>query len=212
MNKIKHKILPQIFIIYTRYLIGGTFVFASLIKIKGRRFTRDSGEFNPINSGWHFFETMYQSGLFWQFIGISQLLAGLLLLTQKYSKLGAIFNLPIILSIFIITLSYYFSYTPVITGMMLFANVILIAWEWDEIKVLLNLKPKIDKSLRLEKDTLWQIVGLILFGFTFTYRIVFIDDYNIVLWFITCSIIGFIGLIIGVHRERKRKNLLQQLV
>jgi len=35
MNKIKERVLPQIFIIYTRYLIGGAFVFASLIKIKG---------------------------------------------------------------------------------------------------------------------------------------------------------------------------------
>ncbi len=211
MNRIKEKILPQIMIIYTRYLIGGAFVFASLIKIKGNRFTKDSGELQPINSSWHFFETMYQSGLFWQFIGISQLVAGLLLITQKYSKLGAIINLPIILSVFIITLSYYFSYTPVITGLMLFANLILICWEWGEIKVLINLKPNIDNSIRLEKDNLWQIIGLILFSFTFTYRL-FGDGYNIGFWFITCFLIGFIGLIIGLYRERRRKKDLQQFV
>lgn len=85
MEAIKRKILPQIIIIYTRYLIGGTFVFASLIKIKGTRFTSVSGESNPINSAWHFFETMYQSGLYWKFIGVCQLLAGFLLMTQRFS-------------------------------------------------------------------------------------------------------------------------------
>jgi hypothetical protein len=205
MDKIKNKVWLQIFIIYTRYLIGGAFVFASLIKIKGNRFTSESGELNPINSAWHFFETMYQSGLYWKFIGISQLIAGLILMTQKYSKLGALLNFPIILNIFIITLSYYFAYTPVITGLMLLANLILILWEWDEIKVLFNLELNIDKSIRLEKDNLWQIIGLILFSFTFIYRIS-VDKYNIAFWIISCFLIGFIGLIIGLYRERKRKT------
>lgn len=205
MNKIKEKAWLQIFIIYTRYLIGGAFVFASLIKIKGNRFTGDSGELNPINSAWHFFETMYQSGLYWKFIGVSQLIAGFLLMTQKYSKLGALLNLPIILNIFIITLSYYFAYTPVITGLMLLANLMLIIWEWGEIKVLFNLEPNINKSIRLEKDILWQIIGFILFSFTFIYRIS-VEKYNLGFWLVTCFLIGFLGLIIGLYKERKRKK------
>lgn len=205
MNKIKEKVWLQIFIIYTRYLIGGSFVFASLIKIKGNRFTGESGELNPINSAWHFFETMYQSGLYWKFIGVSQLIAGFLLMTQKYSKLGALLNLPIILNIFIITLSYYFAYTPVITGLMLLANLMLIIWEWGEIKVLFNLEPNINKSMRLEKNILWQITGFILFSFTFIYRIS-VDKYNLGFWLVTCFLIGFLGLIIGLYKERERKK------
>lgn len=208
MNRIKEKILPQIFIIYTRYLIGGAFVFASLIKIKGLRFTSESGALNPINSDWHFFETMYQSGLYWKFIGIAQLIAGFLLMTQKFSKLGALLNLPIIVNIFIITLSYYFAFTPVITGLMLLANLILIIWEWNEIKILFNLNPNFDSTVRLEKDVLWQIVGFILFLFTFVYRIL-VDKYNLGFWMITCFFVGFLGLMIGLFRERKRKNYLQ---
>ena len=208
MNKIKEKVWLQIFIIYTRYLIGGAFVFASLIKIKGNRFTGESGELNPINSAWHFFETMYQSGLYLKFIGISQLITGLLLMTQKYSKLGALLNLPIILNIFIITLSYYFAYTHVITGLMLLANLMLIIWEWGEIKVLFNLEPNINKSIRLEKDILWQIIGLIIFSFTFIYRIS-VEKYNIGFWLVTCFLIGFLVLIIGLYKERKRKKYLQ---
>jgi len=63
-------------VIYTCYLLGGAFVFASLIKIKGKRSTLMSGEAEPLNSALHFFATMYQSGMYWKFIGLGQLLAG----------------------------------------------------------------------------------------------------------------------------------------
>jgi len=168
------------------------------------RFTTESGASHPINSSWHFFETLYQSGLYWKFIGIAQLIAGLLLMTQKFSKLGVLLNLPIILNIFIITLSYYFAFTPVITGLILMANILLLFWEWNELKILVNLKPLLDTGFRLEKDKLWQLIGLILFGFTFGYRLLF-NRYNIVFWGIVCLTIGITGLIIGLQRERKRK-------
>ena len=206
MIRIKHKIWAQIFIIYTRFLIGGTFVFASVIKIQGNRFTSESGAENPIDSAWHFFETMYQSGLYWKFIGIGQLIAGLLLMTQRYSKLGAIVNFPIILNIFIITLSYYFAYTPVITGLMLLANILLLLWEWNEIKVLFNLQPVTDHTITLEKDILWQITGLLLFSFTFLYRL-FVLKYDIIFWGGICMLIGLSTLILGIYRERKRKTI-----
>ncbi|SHJ29073.1 hypothetical protein [Aquimarina spongiae] len=206
MQKIKTYIWTQIFIIYTRYLIGGAFVFASIIKIKGKRFTTDSGASNPIDSAWHFFETMYQSGLYWKFIGVGQLIAGMLLMTQRYSKLGALINLPIIVNIFVITLSYYFAYTPVVTGLMLLANLILILWEWNEIKILFNLPTVIDTDYRLEKDPWWQLIGLLLFSFTFLYRLI-IDKYNIGFWFMVCFTIGLVGLINGILRNKKRKKL-----
>lgn len=203
MQKIKNLIWTQIAVIYTRYLLGGTFVFASLIKIKGNRFTSESGALNPIDTAWHLFETLYQSGLYWKFIGVCQLLAGFLLMTQRYSKLGALVNFPIILNIFVITLSYYFSYTFVITGMMMLANILLIIWDWDQIKFLLNLKPTLEKTVRLENDAIWQITGLVLFFFTFIYRIL-IDNYDIIIWTACCMIIGLGGLIVGLIGNKKQ--------
>ncbi len=201
MNKIKHKLWAQIFIIYTRYLIGAAFVFASLIKIKGNRFTSESGAENPINTAWHFFETMYQSGLYWKFIGLGQLIAGFILMTQKYAKLGAVMFFPIIANIFVITLSYDFNYTPVITGLMLLANLVLLIWDWNELKILFNLTPVIEEKKRLEHDRIWQMIGLLLFLFTFIYRLA-INQYNIFLWFGVCLLIGFSGLIIGLIRNK----------
>lgn len=211
MSSIKEKLWLQVFIIYTRYMIGGAFVFASLIKIKGKRFTSVSGASEPIDTAWHFFETMYQSGLYWKFIGISQLIAGGLLMTQRYAKLGALLNLPIIANVFIITLSYYFAYTPVITGLMLFANMLLIIWDWNALKVIINLPPIFDKKKRFEKDKIWEITGIALFLFTFIYRLL-VDGYDPFFWAGVCFLVGITGLIIGLKRRRMyypKENTLQ---
>ena len=87
----------------------------------------------------YFFEMMYQSGLYWQFLGWAQLLAGLLLLTQRYALLGALVYLSIIANIFVITISYDFAGTSVITGLMLLAGLLLLAWDWNRLRVVINL-------------------------------------------------------------------------
>ena len=192
-------------VIYTRYALGGAIVFASIIKIKGTRFTTNSGEDYPIDSAWHMFETFYQSGLFWEFIGWSQLLVGALLMTQKWAKLGALLCFPITLNIFVITLSYYFAYTPVITGMMLLANVFLLAWDWQELKVLINLKPNFKSKDRLEYKMLWSIIGLMLFLFTIIYR-ASVVHYDLFLWLLVCLSIGLVGLIMSYIKYTKYFN------
>ena len=169
--------LVQLFIIYTRYLIGGAFVFACIIKIKGKRFTTYSQEDAPLGSAMHFFEVLYQAGLYWQFIGWAQLLAGFLLMTQRYAKLGAVLNFPIILNIFIITLSMDFAGTPFITGMMLAAGLLLVGWHWGELRPLVNLPYISSPSNQEENKPLWAITGLLLFAFTAGYRIL-LDFYN----------------------------------
>jgi hypothetical protein len=79
-------------------------------------------------------------------------------MTQRYAKLGALVNLPIIANVFVITLSYYFAYTPVVTGLMLLANIMLIIWDWNTLKVLINKKPVFNLKPRLENDVVWQIL------------------------------------------------------
>ena len=202
IRNLKKSIWAQIFVIYTRYLIGGTFVFASLIKIKGMRFTSESGEDNPIDSAWHLFETLYASGLYWQFIGVCQLIAGLLLMTQRYAKLGAVVFFPIILNIFVITLSYYFAYTPVITGLLLLANIMLLLWDWDQLKVLLNFRSELTSARRIEDDWVWSLTGLLLFAFTFGYRLL-VDRYDLFLWLMISTSIGLIAFFVGLYRHRR---------
>ena len=206
VTKIKNYLLPQLFIIYTRYLIGGAFVFASVIKIKGHRFTSVSGEDAAINTAWHFFETMYQSGLYWNFIGVGQLISGLLLMTQRYAKLGALLNFPIILNIFVVTISYNFAGTPLITGFMLLANISLILWDYNTFRVLWNQKPIAEDTSRIEFHPLWSYLGIILFLFTFSYRWMY-NQYNLFVWFGFCFVAGIIGAVIGLRVFYKRKRI-----
>lgn len=200
LSWLRQRLLMQLFIVYLRYLIGAAFVFASLIKIKGHRFTTADGTAAPLHSAWHFFETMYRSGLYWQFIGVGQLLAGLLLMTQRYARLGALLFLPIIANIFVITLSFDFGYTPVITGLMLLANLLLVWWEWPVLRVLLNQAPGALPAPQLGPCSTWELTGLALFLFTFGYR-AFYDQYNILLWAGICLLLGLLGLVAGLRRR-----------
>jgi hypothetical protein len=196
---LKQSLLMQLAVIYTRYLIGGAFVFASLIKIKGQRFTQipDDGG----HSAGHFFEMMYQSGMYWQFLGWAQLVTGLLLLTQRYATVGAVLFLPIIANIFVITLSYDFAYTPVITGLMLWATVLLLLWDWNRLRVLLNLPVREETTSPLFESPLWVVVGAVLFGFTAGYRLL-TDRYNMLLWAGGCIGVGAVALLLAWRQQR----------
>lgn len=205
MNRLKPYFLVQLFIIYTRYLIGGAFVFSSIIKIKGKRFTTNSQEDAPIGSAMHFFEVLYQTGGYWQFIGWAQVLAGFLLMTQRFAKLGAVLNLPILLNVFVITISMEFGGTPFITGMMLLANLLLIGWHWGELRSLVNL-PHLPASPDAEENKpIWAIAGLLLFGFTAGYRAIY-DFYDPFLWFGVCFLIGLVAFLIRLVQHNRTKS------
>ena len=51
-------------------------------------------------------------------------MANLLLLTQRYALLGALAYVSIMANIFVITLSYDFGGTPIITGLLLLAGLL----------------------------------------------------------------------------------------
>ena len=206
LERLKRTAWVQIFIIYTRFLLGGVFVFASIIKIKGLRFTSVSGERMPINSVLHFFETLYQTGLYWKFLGWSQLIAGFLLMTQRYAKLGALMFLPIIVNIFFITLSIDFNYTIIITGMMLLANLMLVSWHWNEFRFLFNQQFVAEEDSAFMKSKIWEVIGMVLFLFTSTYRIIY-DQYNVVLWFSISVLIGFVGILAGLRVKKASQKL-----
>ncbi|GAA4030010.1 hypothetical protein GCM10022409_12830 [Hymenobacter glaciei] len=197
----------QLFIIYTRYLVGGAFVFASLIKIKGHRFTQMDGSVAGHNVG-YFFEMMYQSGLYWQFIGWAQLVAGLLLLTQRYALLGALAYISIITNIFVITISYDFAGTSVITGLMLLAGLLLLVWDWNRLRVVANLPVVPETTSPLYESRLWEVVGAVLFVFTAGYRALN-DRYNMLLWLGVCVLVGAVGLLVawGQHYVAGRVRL-----
>jgi uncharacterized membrane protein YphA (DoxX/SURF4 family) len=193
----KQKKWMQVFVIYLRYLIGGAFVFSSIPKVLGDRFTGRNCEDMPIDSWWHFFETLYRSGIYWEFLGWGQLLAGLILMTQLYSTLGALMFLVIILNIFVITISYQMSGTIVITGLLLLGNLFLILWDYQRISILILPESKTEIKIASHfneyfNNKFWAWLGLLIFATTVLYVIRY--DRNPMLWFLICVIEGLVGL------------------
>jgi len=118
------------FTIFTRLLLALGFLPSGLTKVRGQRFT-SLGLDNPVG---FFFESLYRTGFYWRFLGLCQLAAALLLVIPKTATIGALVYFPLILNIFVITVSLHFTGTPIITGLMLLANVYLLCWDYDKLK------------------------------------------------------------------------------
>ncbi len=125
--------LLQLFTAFTRVLLGVGFIYPSIPKIMNRPFTilPDS---DPVG---HYFNALYQTGYYYQFIGWSQLIAAVLLLIPRTSHIGALMFFPIILNITVLTNSVGFKGTWLITIFMSLACLYLVCWEYDKWKPIL---------------------------------------------------------------------------
>lgn len=130
---IRSKPLLYRFTLGTRILLSVGFIPTGLVKLLGFRFTVLSIE----SDVGMFFETLYQSGIYWKFLGLTQILAGIFVLIPATSALGALLFIGIMINIFLITVSYDFAYTPVITFQMLLASLWLILWDYNRFRGLL---------------------------------------------------------------------------
>lgn len=112
---------------FNRVALFLAFLPSGTTKLLGHRFTQ-LGLDSPVG---FFFEAMYRTGGYWRFIGLAQLVAGLLLLIPRTQALGALLYFPIALNVFLITISIGFQGTPFITGGMLLASTYLVCWHYD---------------------------------------------------------------------------------
>ena len=128
--RVRKVTLLKIFTVSTRILLALAFLPSGLTKVMGNRFTI-LGLDDPIG---FFFAALYRTGFYWRFLGICQLTVALLLLIPQTATLGALAYFPLILNIFVITVSMHFTGTPVITGLMLLANIYLLCWDYDKLK------------------------------------------------------------------------------
>ena len=134
-NKIYHKKIFKLFTWGTRILLFLAFLPSGLKKLLGERFTI-LGVDTPVG---FFFEALYQTGFYWNFIGFMQLLAGLLLLIPKTSFLGALIYFPIIINILVIVISMNFTGTPYIAGLMLIGNIYLLLWDYKKVNRIVSI-------------------------------------------------------------------------
>lgn len=138
------------------------------------RFEPHSGENAPMGSLSHLLEAMYRSGFYWYFIGWGQLIAGLLMMSQIFSTIGAVVYLPIMLSIFILTTAFQGPIFLAVTSSMLLANIYLLLWDWNKLKfiVLNNPGQFFDQTTQFSKQKIWTYFGILLAIAIVVFRIV----------------------------------------
>lgn len=163
IESLKSRRIVQLFTIYLRYLIAGAFVFASIPKILGERFTQITID-NPVG---FYFEAMYRSGFYWNFLGWGQMIAAILLMTQRFAALGAVLFYPIIINVWLLTWSIGFKGTPFITFLMFLGNTYLLVWEYRRFVPLLQPESRLKLPASTFNDAfmrkpVWVWLGLFL--------------------------------------------------
>ena len=152
----------NILVILSRYLIAFAFIPSGLKKIMGLRFTQ-IGTDNPIG---FFFEGLFQSGFYWNFIGWAQVVAAFLLMTQRFATLGTLFFFFIISNIWVITISLHFTGTWIITSLLLFAIIMMLLWDFNKFKFIFypDNYAAVEKDLKYPTyNRIWIIAGFVLF-------------------------------------------------
>ena len=108
---------------------------------------------------------MYQTGLFWNFIGAVQVAAGVLLLSPRHAHLGALLFVPVIASINVINIALGFGSTTILTAFMLLAALYLCCWNYDRFRGLFTSRPfearRRIPTLELDK---WEGAGFTIFA------------------------------------------------
>lgn len=79
----------------------------------------------------------YGLGFFARFVAWSEALIGLLLLTRRFSVLGSIMLVPLLVNMLMVTISLEWQGTPTILGFFLLLNVLLLAYRFDDWKSIL---------------------------------------------------------------------------
>ena len=190
----------QIFTAVTRLLLFVGFIPPSIVKILNKPFTvlPDS---NPVG---YYFNALYNTGFYYQFIGWAQLIAAVLLLFPRTAHLGALMFLPIIVNIAVLTTSVGFKGTRLITILMSLAAAYLVAWDYDRLKPILFYK-RGERAGLFKYEFVWMPIlfavgGAMAAGMWAYIRLGNFSNY----WFVAevLTVLGFVfGLVVVIHHR-----------
>ncbi len=125
MDAERKKRSSHIFIIVLRYLLGFAFLPAGLKKVFGQPFTdpEKTGAFHE------FLHAFHDTGVFYYFVGVTQLLAAFLLLTQRYATVGSLLLAPTLAAILVFCWSTLVIPTATVVTLMAGGTLLLLLWD-----------------------------------------------------------------------------------
>ena len=145
----------QRFTAFTRVLLAVGFIPPGLKKMTGEPFTTLPTT-DPVG---YFFDAFFQAGELYVFVGLAQVVAGLLLLWPRTATLGAVIYFPIILNIAVITTAIGFAGTWIVTILMTLACLWLLVWDYDRLKAILPARRQADRGYSAREYALWAGLG-----------------------------------------------------
>ena len=138
-----------------RWFLAAIFIWPGLEKLSGELFRRaanDPGLFP-------FFDALHSTGLYWRFVGLSQVVAGVLLLFRRTALLGVLMCLPIYANIVVLLLALPFDLPSIIAGAVLLGvNLCLLMWYAPELVAVVRRSPASEGSIRLALREAWRSV------------------------------------------------------
>ena len=183
----------NLFVWLSRYLLAFAFIPSGMKKVLGQRFTTIGIE----NNIGFFFEALYRSGMYWNFIGWSQVFAAFLLMTQRFASAGNLIYFFIIANIFSITISMHFDGTWVITLLMMLASASLLICDANKFQYIFYKEGFLtNNQLSLpEASRVWHYSGLLLFSLSMSYVLI---DNAITSSHVTCLLLFFVAILMTV--------------
>ncbi len=131
-SDIKQRLFFKFFYGFVRISMSLTFILSGIRKVPGIKFTMIPIE-DPIG---FFFEAMYQTGFYWNFIGYYQIIVGIMILFNRLVAMSVLLMMPVTVNIFLISIALEMQGTPLITSAMLLANIFLMVWHFNNYKTI----------------------------------------------------------------------------
>ncbi|RZL13860.1 MAG: DoxX family protein, partial [Pedobacter sp.] len=124
------------FAIFLRVALAFGFITSGIVKIVGERFAAGLSVNHPMGQ---YLEALHNTGFYYTFIGVVQVLAAILLLIPRTVLLGALLYFPVIFNIFMLSYAVRFEGSSLTSPLMVLACLYLILWNYDKIKYILPL-------------------------------------------------------------------------
>jgi len=140
-------------------------------------------------------------GLFARFIAYSQVSMGFLLLTFRFRTIGAIMLLPMLLNIFLITVSQNWVGTPYLIAIFLVLNLWLLWFDHKKLLPLITGIPIDFERDKIRKSNLGHLVWSA--GFAVNLAAIQISFYNFKMAYLVC-LIGFVISYLGFFVDKRK--------
>lgn len=133
-SRVKENSWHWLFSVFCRLALALGFIPAAIVKLTDERFASGLSANHPMG---HYLEALHQTGFYYTFIGVAQLLAAIFLLIPPTVTLGAFLYFPVILNITVLTYATRFDGSLFTAPLMTLANLYLLAWNYEKWKYIL---------------------------------------------------------------------------